>query len=110
MWKGREKIQKFEYLKNEESFLDEIKNVFHRFRRPIIWRKKTDLIKIVDASFKWVSVVKCFKVGVNMLVIKCPQVATVEKILVESLSQLGDISIEIRVKVGLSLLRKLLPN
>ena len=26
-----EKIQKFEYLKNEKSFLDEIKNIFHNF-------------------------------------------------------------------------------
>ena len=31
MWKGREKIKKFEYLKNEKSFLDEIKNIFHNF-------------------------------------------------------------------------------
>ena len=26
-----EKIQKFQYLKNEKSFLDEIKNIFHSF-------------------------------------------------------------------------------
>ena len=26
-----EKIQKFEYLENEKSFLDEIKNIFHSF-------------------------------------------------------------------------------
>ena len=26
-------IQKFEYLENEESFLDEIKNIFHSFWR-----------------------------------------------------------------------------
>ena len=29
--KEEEKIQKFEYLKNEKSFLDEIKNIFHSF-------------------------------------------------------------------------------
>ena len=29
------KIQKFEYLENENSFFDEIKNIFHR--RAIIW-------------------------------------------------------------------------
>ena len=29
--KGREKLQKFEYLENEKSFLDEIKNIFHSF-------------------------------------------------------------------------------
>ena len=26
---GREKIQTFEYVKNEKSFLEEIKNIFH---------------------------------------------------------------------------------
>ena len=29
--KERKKFQKFEYLKNEKSFLDEIKNIFHSF-------------------------------------------------------------------------------
>ena len=29
--KEKEKIQRFEYLENEKSFLDEIKNIFHRF-------------------------------------------------------------------------------
>ena len=29
-WKGREKLQKL-YLKNENSFLDERKNIFHSF-------------------------------------------------------------------------------
>ena len=29
-------IQKFEYLENEKSFLDEIKNIFHSFWRAII--------------------------------------------------------------------------
>ena len=28
MWKGREKIQKYEYLENEKSYLDEIKTFF----------------------------------------------------------------------------------
>ena len=38
-WKKREKtqIQKFEYLENEKSFLDEIKNIFHSFWRATIW-------------------------------------------------------------------------
>ena len=31
VWKGREKIQEFEYLENETSFLDEIKSIFHSF-------------------------------------------------------------------------------
>ena len=29
--KEGEKLQKFEYLRNEKSFLDEIKNIFHSF-------------------------------------------------------------------------------
>ena len=29
--KEAKKIQKFEYLKNEKSFLDEIKSIFHSF-------------------------------------------------------------------------------
>ena len=28
---GKTNMQKFEYLKNEKSFLDEIKNIFHSF-------------------------------------------------------------------------------
>ena len=31
------KEQKFEYLENEKSFLDEIKNIFHIFSRAITW-------------------------------------------------------------------------
>ena len=52
--KGK-KLQKFEYLESEKSFLDEIKNIFHRFWRPIIRWKNEDLIKIADTSFKFVS-------------------------------------------------------
>ena len=40
VWKGRKKSKKFEYLENGKSFLDEIKNNFHSFKRPIIWWKK----------------------------------------------------------------------
>ena len=29
--RGRTEIQKSEYLENEKSFLDEIKNIFHSF-------------------------------------------------------------------------------
>ena len=29
--KEEEKIQKFKYIENEQSFLDEIKNIFHNF-------------------------------------------------------------------------------
>ena len=34
--KGNTQIQKFEYLENEKSFLDEIKNIPHSFLRAII--------------------------------------------------------------------------
>ena len=38
--KEGKKLQKFEYFENEISFLDEIKNIFHSFWRPIIcWKK-----------------------------------------------------------------------
>ena len=36
--KGK-KLQEFEYLKNEKSFLDEIKRVFHSFWSAMIWWK-----------------------------------------------------------------------
>ena len=38
-WKKKRKleIQKFEYLDNEKSFLDEIKNIFRNYLRAIIW-------------------------------------------------------------------------
>ena len=29
--RGKMEIQKFEYLENKKSFLDEIKNIFHSF-------------------------------------------------------------------------------
>ena len=36
----RTEIKKFEYLKNEKNFLDEIKSsIFHSFWRAIIWCK-----------------------------------------------------------------------
>ena len=34
--KEEEKIQKFEYLENEKSFLDATKSIFHSFWRAII--------------------------------------------------------------------------
>ena len=36
---GKTEKQKFEYLKNEKSFLDDIKKIFHSFWRAIIWCK-----------------------------------------------------------------------
>ena len=43
LWKGRGKTQKLKNLKNEKSFLDEIKNIFHSFVK---------IIKLADTSFK----------------------------------------------------------
>ena len=43
--KEGKKLQKLEYLENEKSFLDEIKNTFHSFSRTIIWWKNINLIK-----------------------------------------------------------------
>ena len=44
--KGREKLQKFEYHKNEiKSSSVEIKSIFHRLKRAIIWWKNKNLIK-----------------------------------------------------------------
>ena len=34
---GKAELQKSEYLENEKSFLDEIKNIFRSFWRAIIW-------------------------------------------------------------------------
>ena len=42
-WKCRKegkKLQKFEYLENDKSFLDEIKYIFHSFWRPILFDQK----------------------------------------------------------------------
>ena len=35
--KEEQKLRKIEYLENEKSFLDEIKNIFHSFSWAIIW-------------------------------------------------------------------------
>ena len=54
--KGREKSQKLEYLEKEKNLLDEIKNIFHNFKRAIIWWRNKNLIaeskKVADTSFK----------------------------------------------------------
>ena len=44
-------IQKLEYLKNEKSFLDEVKNIFHSFLKGYHLVRNEDWIKIVDTSF-----------------------------------------------------------
>ena len=43
--KEGKKLQKFEYLENEKSFLDEIKNIFHSFWKAITWWKNKKLVK-----------------------------------------------------------------
>ena len=42
---GKKKIHKFEYLENEESFLGQIKNIFHIFWRTIILVKNKKFMK-----------------------------------------------------------------
>ena len=52
--KEGKKLQKFEYLKNEnrnKEIENEIKNTFHSFRRAVIWWKNKNLIKKADTSF-----------------------------------------------------------
>ena len=58
MWKGREKLQNFEYLENEKSFLEEMKNIFHSFWKDIILKKKKK--KLADTSFKYLKNEKTF--------------------------------------------------
>ena len=48
--RGGGEIQKFEYLENKKCFLCEIKNIFQKFWRDIIWLKKSSW-KIADTSF-----------------------------------------------------------
>ena len=43
--KKEQKLQKFEYLENKKSFLDEIKNIFHGFPRAITWWKNKNFIE-----------------------------------------------------------------
>ena len=50
--RGKERIQKTEYLEKEKSFLDEIKSMFYSFWRAIIWWKNKNLVKIADTCFK----------------------------------------------------------
>ena len=50
--KEGKKLQKFGYLANKKSFLDEIKNIFHSFWKAITWLKIKNWWKIADTSFK----------------------------------------------------------
>ena len=49
---GKAKIRKYEYLENEKSFLEEIKNIFHNFLKGYHLVKNKKLIKIADTNFK----------------------------------------------------------
>ena len=51
--KEEEKLQKSEYLENEKSFLDGIKNIFHSFWRVIMWWKNKNLIKDSGHKLQW---------------------------------------------------------
>ena len=37
---GKTETQKFEYLDNQKSYLDEIKSIFRKYLRAVIWGKK----------------------------------------------------------------------
>ena len=52
--KEGKKLQKFEYLENEKSFFDEIKNIFYSFWRAIyhVVKKIKIWSKLADTSFK----------------------------------------------------------
>ena len=51
MSKGK-KLQKFKYLENKKSVLDEIKNIFYGFQMAIIWWKNKKLIKNTGQRLK----------------------------------------------------------
>ena len=57
---GRTEIRKIEYFEKEKSFFDEIKSIFHRFWRPIVWWKNKNLMKIADKSFKYIKLPQYF--------------------------------------------------
>ena len=50
--RGEDENTRTEYLENEKSFLDEIKNIFNSFWRAVIWLKIKNWWKIADTSFK----------------------------------------------------------
>ena len=54
--KEGKKSKKFEYLENEKSFLDEIKNIFHSFSRASRWLivESPKLFRSYDKHF-WIS-------------------------------------------------------
>ena len=57
----RMEIQKFEYLENEDSFLDEMKNLFHSFWRAIIWWKIKGFLKFVCVCYFLLVCFLCLK-------------------------------------------------
>ena len=61
LWKGREKIQTFEYLENGKSFLDEMKSIFHSFWGALLVIK----IKIAGTSFKVFTIFKFHQIKEN---------------------------------------------
>ena len=56
--KKEKKLQKFEYLKIEKSFLDEMKSSLHSFWRAIIWSKSKNLIKNSGQEL-WIQSLTC---------------------------------------------------
>ena len=64
---GKTEIQKSEYLENEKSFLDEIKNIFRFLKGYHLLRNKI-LLKIVDTSFRVVWYILSFYMSNDFMV------------------------------------------
>ena len=67
-------IQKIDFLENEKSFLDEIKNIFHiSLRNTVLWKKK-------DTSFKFVKKITMPGFGESLGYIKCYHLSSPRRI------------------------------
>ena len=67
-------IQKIDFLENEKSFLDEIKNIFHiSLRNTVLWKKK-------DTSFKFVKKMTMPGFGESLGYIKCYHLSSPRRI------------------------------
>ena len=44
--------QKFKYLENEKNFQDEIKSIFHHFKKAFIEENKNNFVWMVRSDFK----------------------------------------------------------
>ena len=61
MRKGREKLQKIEYLQTKKNFFDVIKNIFYSFWRATLWWKNKSFIK--NSEKKLLNTLERFKIS-----------------------------------------------